>query len=220
MAGTQPVGLEAGSKRVFVWATGWPGWCRSGRDEEQALGALAAYVPRYAVVAAEAGLPFPPAGDDPPGLTVTERTNGSGGTDFGVPGEVVGSDTEPLDAAEAERQASLLAAAWRVFDRVVAEAPPELRKGPRGGGRDRDKVVDHVLGAEPGYARQVGLRLRQPAVGDEAAVAAHRAAILEVFRSPWDGTVQRRWPPRYAIRRFAWHVLDHAWEIEDRTERG
>lgn len=219
MAATQPVGLEASGKRVFVWATGWPGWCRSGRDEEQALAALAAYVPRYAVVAGEAGVPFPPAGGDPPNLRVTERVTGSGGTDFGVPSEVVESDAEPLDAAEAERQTALLAAAWRVFDRVVAGAPAALRKGPRGGGRDRDKIVDHVLGAEPGYARQVGLRLRQPAAGDEAAVAAHRAAILDLLRSPWDGTVERRWPARYAIRRFAWHVLDHAWEIEDRTER-
>jgi hypothetical protein len=25
-----------------------------------------------------------------------------------------------------------------------------------------------------------------------------------------------RWPPRYVVRRAAWHVLDHAWEIEDR----
>ncbi|MDR0360873.1 MAG: hypothetical protein LBJ87_15605 [bacterium] len=218
MAPTQ-VGLEAGGKRVFVWATGWPGWCRSGRDEEQALAALTAYAPRYAVVAAEAGLPFPPAAGDPPDLTVTERTTGSGGTDFGVPGEVVESDREPLDAAEAERQTALLAAAWRVFDGVVERAPAELRKGPRGGGRDRDKIVDHVLGAEPAYARQLGLRLRQPAADDETAVAAHRQAILDLLRSPWDGTVERRWPPRYAVRRFAWHVLDHAWEIEDRTER-
>jgi len=27
-----------------------------------------------------------------------------------------------------------------------------------------------------------------------------------------------RWPARYAIRRSAWHALDHAWEIEDRSE--
>jgi hypothetical protein len=25
-----------------------------------------------------------------------------------------------------------------------------------------------------------------------------------------------RWPARYYVRRAAWHVLDHAWEIEDR----
>jgi hypothetical protein len=25
------------------------------------------------------------------------------------------------------------------------------------------------------------------------------------------------WSPRYAVRRAIWHVLDHAWEIEDRS---
>lgn len=24
------------------------------------------------------------------------------------------------------------------------------------------------------------------------------------------------WPARYFVRRVGWHVLDHAWEIEDR----
>ena len=30
-------------------------------------------------------------------------------------------------------------------------------------------------------------------------------------------TTKRPWSPRYAVRRAAWHVLDHAWEIEDRA---
>ena len=25
------------------------------------------------------------------------------------------------------------------------------------------------------------------------------------------------WPLGYAVRRFAWHVLDHAWEVEDKS---
>jgi hypothetical protein len=212
-----PIGIETGSKRVFAWALGWPGWCRSGKTEEQALEALAAYLPRYQVVTRQARVPLPAGAADR--FSVVDRVKGSGATDFGVPHEVTDADRQALSLEEARRQAKLVSASWRVFDQVAAGAPAELRKGPRGGGRDRDKIVDHVLGAEPGYARQVGLRLRQPAVGDEAAVAAHRAAILDLFRSPWDGTVQRRWPARYAIRRFAWHVLDHAWEIEDRTER-
>lgn len=28
----------------------------------------------------------------------------------------------------------------------------------------------------------------------------------------------KRWSPRYFVRREAWHVLDHLWEIEDRLE--
>lgn len=27
----------------------------------------------------------------------------------------------------------------------------------------------------------------------------------------------KMWRPRYFVRRTAWHVLDHAWELEDRT---
>jgi hypothetical protein len=32
----------------------------------------------------------------------------------------------------------------------------ELRKGPRGGGRDPEKIMEHVLGAEASYFRQLG----------------------------------------------------------------
>jgi hypothetical protein len=107
-----------------------------------------------------------------------------------------------------------------VFDQVAAAAPAELRKGPRGGGRDRDKMVDHVLGAEAGYARKLGVKRPQPAIDDRAAIAALREALLEVLRAPSDGSppVPKGWPPRYAARRIAWHVLDHAWEMQDRSD--
>src|SRR5919202_3742755 len=150
----QPVYLELGSKRVFACAVDWPGWCRSGKTEVAALEALTAAGPRYARVASQAGVRFSPSD-----LEVVERVPGSAGTDFGVPGEALERDREPPAAKEAERLANLVAAAWRVFDGVVATAPAELRKGPRGGGRDRDAIVEHVLGAEVGYARKLGLRL-------------------------------------------------------------
>jgi hypothetical protein len=115
--------------------------------------------------------------------------------------------------------ARLVAAAWAVFDRVAAAAPSELRKGPRGGGRDRDRVVEHVVGAEVMYARRLGIRHPEPAAGDRAGVDSIRAAILQTLRSATVATptVEKGWPPRYAARRIAWHVLDHAWEIEDRS---
>jgi hypothetical protein len=212
--------LEVGSKRVFACALAWPGWCRSGKTEELALGALAGYVPRYRVVAEQAGVRFPNGAGDQ--LRVVERLPGSGGTDFGVPGEAASSDQQPVTRAAAARAAKLVAAAWAVFDQVAATAPAELRKGPRGGGRDRDKMIDHVLGAEAAYARKIGVRHRQPAIGDQAAIAAMREAVLAVLGAPWDGTplVPKGWPPAYAARRFAWHVLDHAWEMQDRSDPG
>jgi hypothetical protein len=212
-----PVMLEVGARRVFASALDWPGWCRWGKDEQGALAALAAAAPRYALVTAEAGavLPTNVAG----AMEVVERLPGSMATDFGVPGAIGGADARPLTREGATRLAALISASWTVFDRIVAAAPAELRKGPRGGGRDRDKIVEHVLGGEVGYARKIGLRLSQPARDDSAAVSALRAAITEVLRQPSDGSpmVPRGWPARYAARRIAWHVLDHGWEIEDRS---
>jgi hypothetical protein len=215
--GATAVYLEVGSKRVFAGALDWPGWARFGKTEALALEALADYVPRYAVVAERAGIAFPAtAGDE---LRVVEKVPGSATTDFGAPDRLASSDADPVGAADAARFAALLRASWAPFDQVAAAAPAELRKGPRGGGRDRDKMVDHVLGAEAAYARKLGVRQRQPAAGNEAAIAALREAIVAVLGVPSDGTppVPKGWPARYAVRRIAWHVLDHAWEIQDRA---
>ena len=210
--------IEASAKRAFASALEWPGWCRSGKGEEQALEALAAAAPRYAVVAEAAGFPLPAgAGEE---FEVVERLPGTATTDFGAPDREASGDSRPLSDEEAERLAALLKGSWTAFDRVVAGAPAELRKGPRGGGRDRDKIVAHVLGAEAGYASRLGLRLREPPWEDGAAVAAFREAIAGALRTPpVEGPRGgKRWPGRYAARRIAWHALDHAWEIEDRSD--
>ena len=211
-----PVYLEVGSKKVFACTVDWAGWCRSGKTEEAALEALATYADRYRPVAERAGVKFPRTATN---FEIVERVKGSATTDFGAPGEIPTSDRAPLTGEEAERLAELVRAAWVILDRVVAAAPAELRKGPRGGGRDRDKVIEHVLGAEVGYARQLGVKHRQPALDDARGIAALREEILAALRAPSDGTppAQKGWPPRYAARRIAWHVLDHAWEIEDRS---
>ena len=125
-----------------------------------------------------------------------------------------------MDAKEAERQARLVEAAWTVFARVAAGAPAELRKGPRGGGRDRDKMVGHVAESDAYYAREIGITGKRPDPTDSPAIEAMRAAMLEILRQPSDGSplAERTWTARYAARRIAWHALDHAWEMEDRSE--
>jgi hypothetical protein len=212
--------LESGSKRTFACAPDWPGYCRSGKGEDAALAALATAAPRYAQVAKEAGLSFPAAPQGAPVFEVLERLRGTATTDFGAPDRQASGDGEPLGPGEADRMAALVAASWRVFDRVVAGAPAELRKGPRGGGRDRDAIAAHVLGAEAGYSRLLGLRLREPACTDSAGVKAFRDAILSALQAPSAEKrgSGKRWPVRYAARRIAWHALDHAWEIEDRSQ--
>lgn len=208
--------LEIGEKKVFASAADWPGLCRSGRDEGGALAALAEYRPRYLVVARHAGLQLPnfAAGD----LHVAERLAGSATTDFGAPGAIAELDRRALSAAAADRQAMLVAAAWAVLDQAAACAPALLRKGPRGGGRDRDAVVAHVLDAETAYARKLGLRVAPAGVDQHDEIAQRRTGILDVLGRAWkpsdDGPP---WPPGYGARRIAWHALDHAWEIEDRS---
>ena len=151
---------------------------------------------------------------------MVEHVEGSTATDFGVPSAVAVADAEPLTKAGATRLASLVAASWQILDDVVAGAPSTLRKGPRGGGRDRDAIATHVLEAEAAYARKLGLRWKAATLGDAATVAEHREAILDVLRRPSGGSPvdEKGWPPRYAARRIAWHALDHAWEIEDKSE--
>ncbi|HEY6276754.1 MAG TPA: hypothetical protein VIX86_10525 [Streptosporangiaceae bacterium] len=210
--------LEEGKRWVFACALDWTGWCRRGRSAELAMETLAAYAPRYAVAVRRAGLPAGPGA--PEEFTVTERLTSRYGADFGAPMEIPASDYAPVDEATAGLMTALVRASWEVFDQVAAGAPEELRKGPRGGGRDRDKMAAHVHGADHAYARKLGVRHRQPAAGDAAAVAALRAGICEVLARPGDGQPQVAggWPPRYAARRIAWHALDHAWEIEDRSQ--
>jgi len=212
------VGLEVGTKRTFAWADDWPGWCRAGRDEAAALAALEAAASRYAQVAAGAGLALP--WHHAMSFEVVERVPGDATTDFGAPAQVAGIDRVPTSAAQAERIVAILEAAWSALDAIVAAAPAELRRGPRGGGRDRDKVFAHVVAAENAYARVIGLKHREPDPKDRAAVAAQRQAISALLREPSDGSPigGRRWPPKTAARRITWHVLDHAWEIEDRAE--
>jgi len=46
-----------------------------------------------------------------------------------------------------------------------------------------------------------------------------RNAIVDCLRNARAGepVKDKGWLPRYAARRIAWHALDHAWEIEDRS---
>jgi hypothetical protein len=220
MAKAIPVYVEAGDKKVFACSIHFPGWCRSDKTEELALEALAAYAPRYAEVAERAKAAFPAPAKAGERFEVVERVKGKGATDFGIPHEIPEADAEPLTARQAARQVELLRAAWAVLDKVAKASPAELRKGPRGGGRDRDKMLGHVLGAEAAYARKVGVKLPPPEVGDRKAIKSLRDELAQALGGASDGSppIPNGWPPRYAIRRIAWHVLDHAWEMQDRAD--
>ena len=209
--------IETGAKKSFARAIDWPGWSRSGKTPELAIEALAGVGAALRRRRRERRRAVRPR-------RVRDRRRrcpAPAGTDFGVPSVVTDLDRRPTDRADANRLVRLVEAAWVTLDHVTAAAPAELRKGPRGGGRDRDKMVAHVIEAEGAYAREMGVTLkRQPDPTDPAAIDLMRSAMLDVLREPSDGSplAGRKWTARYAARRIAWHALDHAWEMEDRTE--
>ena len=213
-----PVYLEVGTSRTFACALDWPGWSRSGKTEEAALAALADYAPRYAEVAAVAGVDWP--SDIADTFRVAERLPGTMTTNFGAPDGICAYDRQPLAGTALTNTIALVRAAWTVLDRIAAQTPAGLRKGPRGGGRDRDKMLGHILGAETSYARKIGVKRPVPQVGDVDAIEALRRELiaeLAGFTDP-DSAKPASWPPLYAARRVAWHALDHAWEMQDRTD--
>jgi hypothetical protein len=211
--------VESGKKkRVVASAFDWSGWDRSAKTEDEALRVLDTYRPRYAKVAALAGLAdeFEAAGE----LAVVERLEGNGMTDYyGVSGMSAESEREQMSEAACERKIALLQAAWTTFDDVASRVSPELRKGPRGGGRERDEIVRHVNGAEIAErATKVGVRTPLEARLDSDALRVHREALCAGIRefNALGPSAGKWWTVQFLIRRCAWHMLDHAWEMEDR----
>jgi hypothetical protein len=217
--------LEVGNKRTFAGARDWPGWCRSAREEEEALQALFDYRRRYASAIQSAQLGFEPPGDLS-AFKVVERLVGDGTTDFGAPSQAPSSDFAPLEEAELQRLQAVLESLWRSFDATARTAEgKELRKGPRGGGRDLEGIVRHVQGAEIVYLSKLGGKLtpQEKLAGSQGDYEPTRRAILSALGEAGRGELpeagprgSRHWKPRYFVRRTAWHVLDHQWEIEDR----
>jgi hypothetical protein len=212
--------LEAGQRRVFACAVDWPGWCRSGRGEEAALTELAMAASRYAAIPALAGVPFDPV-HEVDCIEIAERVTGSSTTDFGALDVAPALDAGPVTAQHAERLIALIETSWDYFERTAAAAPPVLRKGPRGGGRDRDAIVAHVHETEVLHARMLGLAERPFPPGDGAALGRLRAGVLAGIRAGVtsgapESLARARRPARFVARRTAWHALDHAWEIQDK----
>lgn len=212
--------LEIGKKRAFASVPTWPGWCRGGKDESSALQALVDYSPRYARALSLERITFPlPV--TPACLTVTDSYSECASADFGVPDQPIPQDALPITPVEQEFFQKLLSACWKAFENsVTSAAGHELRKGPRGGGRELQKIIAHVRDVENVYLRQLG---GIPTANNLQGIQSQREEIIETLATAIRGELPAcgprggiRWTPRYFVRRMAWHELDHAWEIEDR----
>jgi len=222
---TIAVYLEVGAKRVFAGALDRPGWARSARDEEAALDALVAYGSRYrrSIGRAADDLTLPGSRSS---LRVVERLTGDATTDFGAPGKAPARDSKPLSAVELERLTEVLRASWRAFDRAARSATgTTLTTGPRGGGRALAAIREHVHEADGAYLRSIGGGFdAPPGASADRLVRLQRDALVDAIGSRARGEPPAKprrtaalWTPRYTIRRSAWHALDHAWEVQDRS---
>jgi hypothetical protein len=218
MADSVRVMIEQGKKRrVVACAFDWPGWDRSTRIGGDVLAVLGAYRPRYAEVAALAGFgaEFGATGE----FEVVEQLDGIGMTDYyGVSGKAAAPEHDPMTDTECERKIALLQASWKTFDDMAARVSAELRKGPRGGGWEKGRIIRHVNGAEiDEFAPKVGVKVPLETREDPAALRAYREIFTEGIRQHHArGEPARSWALQFLIRRCAWHMLDHAWELQDR----
>lgn len=216
-----PVVIESGKKKSVASAVDWPGWDRGGASEDAALETLAAYRSRYAPVAEIAGLKveFDAFGD----LEVVDRYDGTGTTDFwGIATKVPASEQGQIREEECERRITILRACWTFFDDVYSRVSAELRKGPRGGGRNRDEILNHTYGTERGeWAPKLGVTTPQGAMLTPDGLGKHREEYVDAIRAyNQEGKPARTWPLQFLLRRTCYHMLDHAWEMEDKNLSG
>ena len=224
------VTLETGprGKKVVAVAADWPGLERGATTGEAAIERLLSYVPRYAQVAKLAGMGADFAAGTKSATSktgdvvgVVERYPGTGSTDFwGISFGFSSIDKQAMSAEALERELALMRACWTFFDDVRSRVSAEMQKGPRGGGRDRDRIVRHTLFTEQDWAKMLGLPTpeeAQEAILTEEGLKVHRDVYCNAIRAAHSqDKMARKWPLRYLIRHTAFHTLDHAWEMEDK----
>jgi hypothetical protein len=212
--------LERGpkGKKAVAFAVDWPGWSRGARSTDLALATLESYRRRYRPIALAAGMAdaFDAAGP----LDVIEDRVGTGSTDFwGISFSPSGTEQGPMADTEIDRKIRLLRACWAYFDGVAGRVSAEMRKGPRGGGRDRDRIIRHTIRTESeDFAKRLGLRIAEGGALSPAGLAAHREAYLAAMHAynRGEGKRMQSWTLPFLIRHSAYHVMDHAWEMEDK----
>ena len=153
-------------------------------------------------------------------LDLVEDRVGTGSTDFwGISFSPSGFEHEPMDATEIDRKIGLLRACWGFFDAVAARVSAEMRKGPRGGGRDRDQIIRHTIRTESeDFAKRLGLRVPEGGALTPKGVRDYRETYVATMRTynAGEGKRMRSWNLPFLIRHSAFHAMDHAWEMEDK----
>ncbi|MCP4139501.1 MAG: hypothetical protein GY755_04275 [Chloroflexi bacterium] len=212
--------LELGKKKTIAIALNHFGLFRIAKSEDEALESLLSYSKRYAEILNTGGINFqaPKSLDD---LNIVARYEGNATTNFGSPGIIPAEDKRKITATDAEVYKKLIHTCWNAFDKTVTYAKDkELRKGPRGGGRDLEKILRHVRESDLAYLRKQGQKIPKEQREDMHAI---RIAILETLQLAVQGEIPEKgprggamWPTPYFMRSVVGHIVNHIWEIEDR----
>ena len=209
-------------KRAVAFSLEWLGWSRRAKTPEDALETLESYRDRYRPIADLAGML--PRFDAAGSLEIVEDRVGPGSTDFwGISFAASSTEHGPMTEAEFDRAIVQLRACWAFFDSVAARVSPVLRKGPRGGGRDRDRIISHTIRWESeNLASGVGLKIPEEGAMTPDGLREYREAYVEAMRAynTGEGRRMRSWTLPFLIRHSAFHTLDHAWEMEDKDLSG
>jgi hypothetical protein len=213
------VAIEVGpkGKKLVAVAADWPGLERGAKSEAAAVVLLDNYRSRYATVAKLAGLADEFAASTR--TEVIERYPGVGSTDFwGISFAFSSMDQRRVSVTELERELTLMQSCWSYFDTVRQRVSEEMKKGVRGGGRDRDHIVRHTFAVEQDWAKKLGIRVPEDAVVlDTKGLKAFRRDYCDAIRTfHAEKKLARTWPLRFLIRHTAFHTMDHAWEMEDK----
>jgi hypothetical protein len=209
-------------KKAVAFALDWPGWSRGAKTPELALATLESYRERYRPVALAAGMAneYDAAGP----LDVIEDRVGTGSTDFwGISFSPSSFEHDPMGDTELDRKIELLRGCWAFFDGTAARVSAEMRKGPRGGGRDRDRIIRHTVRNESeDFAKRVGLRIPEEGALTPDGLVEFREAYVAAMRAynAGEGKRMKTWTLPFLIRHSGYHMMDHAWEMEDKDLSG
>ena len=206
-------------KKAVAFALDWPGWSRGAKTPELAVETLEAYRERYRPIAdaAGTGAKFKREGR----LEIIEDHVGTGSTDFwGISFAPSSTEQDPMNAKELDRKIVVLQTCWAYFDGVAKRVSAEMQKGPRGGGRDRDRIIRHTIRTESEeFAKRLGLLIPEEAALTQKGLRSHRKNYVDAMRAynAGEGKRMKSWTLPFLIRHSAFHVMDHAWEMEDKN---
>ncbi len=124
-----------------------------------------------------------------------------------------------MDDAEIDRKFQLLHECWSFFDALAARVSADMRKGPRGGGRDRHQIIRHTIRTESeDFAKRLGLRIPEEGALTPKGLRDYRETYVATMRAynAGEGNRMRSWNLPFLIRHSAFHTMDHAWEMQDK----